>query len=148
MSQQEILHRNDDYSKSPSATLKRRTYTNNSIMNNSLSPDHLTPSPRIVYSHSTNGLSNLNIVRQNTEDSLDILPYNRQTKPIFDIVTDSQYDNNGSIPDDYDKKSRISNFSNDDQQSISSPDKKRKQYLSSKLLKPFHNMRLRKKSNT
>jgi len=109
----------------------------------------------MVYSHSTNGLNNSNItatgmILQNTDGSLDMLSLNRQIKPTFDIITDQQYDNNDSIHDyqeEYDRKSQISDSAYDDQQTTSLADKKRKQMLSTKLLKPFYNMRFRKKNN-
>lgn len=145
MSQRDTINGNNDYSKSPS--FRHRTHTNNNSSSDIPSTERIAPISKIVYSHSTNGLNNTDTIQQNTSDPFDLLSVNRQARPVFDIVTNSQYDNNVSINDDYDRKSRFSNSSHGDQQSISSPDKKRKQYLSTKLLKPFQNMRFRKKAN-
>jgi hypothetical protein len=116
------------------------------MFNNRSSNERLSPKPKMVYSHSTNGLNNsTGMIQQNTDDSLDILSSSRSTKSIFDIVTDPQIDNNDSLSDDPDRKSHLSDSMFDDQQFVSSPDKKRKQMLSTKLLKPFQIFR--KKSN-
>jgi hypothetical protein len=48
---------------------------------------------------------------------------------------------------EYDRKSKISDSVYDDQQTTSTVDKKRKQMITTKLLKPFYNIRFRKKSN-
>jgi hypothetical protein len=159
ISQQDTISRNDgsfDYSNSVSTSLKRRTMTNNTFFNNRSSTERLSPNSKMVYSSSTNGLNNSSInstrmIRHNTDDSLDILSSTRQTKPIFDIITDPKFDNNDSIDDDqeqqYDRKSQISDSMYDDQQLTSSPDKNQKPTLSTKLLRPFYNIRLRKKTN-
>ncbi len=135
-----------EYSNTPPSTLHRRTIANSAMFNNRSSNERLSPKPKMVYSHSTNGLNNsTGMLQQNTDDSLDILSSSRSTKSIFDIVTDPQIDNNDSLSDDPDRKSHLSDSMFDDQQFVSSPDKKRKQMLSTKLLKPFQIFR--KKSN-
>jgi len=110
----------------------------------------------MVYSNSTTGLNNSNqpgtgMIRPNTDDSFDILSLNRQIKPTFDIINDQRSDKNDSMHDDhqqeYDRKSKISDSVYDDQQTTSTVDKKRKQMITTKLLKPFYNIRFRKKSN-
>jgi hypothetical protein len=144
------MQRNDngsEYSNSPS-TVKRRTFTNSTLFSNHLSSDHLSLNRKIVYSHSANGLNNsTESTRPNTYDSLEILSTGQQSKPIFDIITDSQFDNDDSLLDDQDRKSQISESMYSDQQSVLSPEKKRKQLFSTKLLKPFQSMRFRKKTN-
>jgi len=125
--------------------------TSSPLFHNRAATKRLSPNIKMVYSHSTNGLDSLGInssgiMRQSTDDSLDILSLPRQTRPTFDIITDPQLDNDDFLYDDQDRKSQISDSMFDDQQSLSSPDKKQKQTLSTKLLKPFQIMR-RKKSN-
>jgi hypothetical protein len=153
-SQQDTISRNDndfEHLNCSSTALKRRAIYNSGLLNNRTSSDRLSPTPKIVHSRSTNGLNNSTIklnemIRENTHDSLDILSLNRQTKPIFDIITDQQFDNNGSTLDD--RKSQISDSTYDYQQSILSPTSRRKQLTSSRLFRSFHNLRFRKKNNT
>ena len=145
------LNHND----SPSTVLKRRTLANTNNNNNSSSSSELLGSQRQIIS--SQSAQNLNSTLRNsaadsnrdnnTDDSLDILLSNKSSKPIFDLMIDQQIDINDNYPDDQDQKSQISMSAYDDQVSISTPERKRKQF-SSKLLKPFHNIRLRKKSTS
>ncbi|UJR33378.1 hypothetical protein I4U23_020826 [Adineta vaga] len=147
-----ISDSNFDYVNSPSTTLKRRTVANNVSPSNRSSTDRLLNPSTITYSHSTNGLYDLStnstgMSRQDASDSPDTSSLGKASKPIFDITSDYGTDNNDFILDDQDRKSTIFDSVSDDQQSISS-NKSRKQILSSKLLKPFQNMRIRKKSGS
>ncbi|CAF0896732.1 unnamed protein product [Adineta steineri] len=143
---------NFDYPNSPSTALKRRTVTHNIISGNRSSTERLLNNSAIRYSQSTNGLydtniNSSNVSRQDTSDSIDIPSLPKQTKPIFDIITDLQNENNEFILDDQDRKSHRFDSLSDDQQSVASSTKSRKQDLSTKLLRPFH-IRLRKKSGS
>jgi hypothetical protein len=146
----DLFFRNDtasDYGNSPS-TVKRRTFTNSTIFNNHIPPDRLSLNRKIIYSHSTNGLNDsTESNRPSTYDSTELLSTSQPPKPIFDIINDSQLDNNDSLIDDQERKSQRSGSIYSEQQAVLSPGKKRKQFLSAKLLKPFQSMRSRKKSN-
>ena len=144
-SSQDLLNRIDNGSDSPASIVKRRTYTNSAMSNNTLSSsDHLSLNPKLLYSRSANDLNNSNELSVNHPDeSLDITPVNSPIKPVFDLATDGT----DSLYDEQDGRSQLSGSAFDDQQSITSPERKRKKLLSSKLLKPFQNIRLRKKSN-
>jgi hypothetical protein len=126
--------------------------TNSGLLNNLSSPDRFTNIPKMVHSHSSHNLNGpTGITRQATYDSIDSQPPVRHTKAIVDIVPDVRLDDNDFLLNDndqqFDRKSQISDAGYDDQRSISSSEKSRKHTLSSKLLKPFQNMRIRKKSN-
>ncbi len=137
-----------DYLNSPSLTLKRRTFANIISTSNRSSGDRLMNNSTMKYSDSTNGLCDT--MRQDTSDSLELPSLARQTKPTFDLIPDLQTDNNNFIIDDhqnqYQRKSNLTDSIPDDLQSNTSSEKSRKQIISTKLLKPFQNMRLRKKS--
>ena len=159
MSQQDTISQSDsgiEPSNSPSATLKRRV-----IMNMRSSNERLSNNPSTFHSNSANGLTDSHsnstaVNRQNTYESLDNSLSSRQTKPVFEGISDLQVDNNDSISDDqqqqqqqqYDKTSQSIDSSYDDGQSSSSPEKTRKQMISTKFFKPFQNMRFRKKNST
>ncbi|CAF4105810.1 unnamed protein product, partial [Rotaria sp. Silwood2] len=145
-----------EYSNSPSATLKRRTYTHNNLSSDRSSTERLSNSAKIVYSHSTNGLNNLNInsteiTGRNISESIDAPSSIRQTKIIPGAIPDFQLDNDDSSCDDpqqqFDGKSEISDLIIDYQEPTTSSEKVRKSIISTKLLKPFQNRRLHKKSN-
>ncbi len=154
ISQQDIMTRSDngfEYPNSPLLSLKRRAITNSTLFSNR-STERLSSNSRMVYSNSINGLNNSNttvtgMMRQNPDDSFDILSLNRQIRPTFDIITDQQSDKNDDHQQEYDRKSQISDSVYDDQQTTLSVDKKRKQMITTKLFKPFYNIRFRKKNN-
>jgi hypothetical protein len=108
----------------------------------------------MINSPSASGLSdsNLNptaVDRQNTYESLDISLSSRQTNPSLGDTLDLQSDNNASISDDpqqYDRTSQYADSTYDERRSISSSEKTRRQMISTKLFKPFQNIRFRKKN--
>jgi hypothetical protein len=140
-SQQDTISQCDNafgYQDSPSATLKRRTMTNSTLLNNRSSPDRLTNTSKMVYSRSTNGLneSSLNYMgmkRQTTYDSVDTPASVRHTKAIFDIVPNVRLDDNDFILNDteqqFDQKSQISDPGYDDRQSVTSSEKSRRHMI-------------------
>ncbi len=140
-----------EYPNSPLLSLKRRAITNSTLFSNR-STERLSSNSRMVYSNSINGLNNSNttvtgMMRQNPDDSFDILSLNRQIRPTFDIITDQQSDKNDDHQQEYDRKSQISDSVYNDQQTTLSVDKKRKQMITTILFKPFYNIRFRKKNN-
>ncbi len=157
ISQQDTISQSDsgiEPSNSPSTILKRRT-----MMNIRSSNERLSNNSSVLHSNSANGLidshSNSTVIdRQSTYESLDNSLSSRQTKPVFEGIIDLQADNSDSISDDqqlhqYDRNSQIIDSSYaDGQSSSSSPEKTRKQMISTKLFKPFQNMRFRKKNTT
>ena len=157
ITRQDAITHNDsvgEYLNSPLMSLTRRAINHSTLLNDNASSERLLSNSKMIYSQSSNGLNNSNInstkiIRNNTNDSLDVLSTtllsNRQTKPIFDLMTDQQSDNNDSIHDD--GKSLKSNSINDEQITPSSFDKRRKPILSSKLFRSFHNIRFRKKNS-
>ena len=149
---QDMLNRTDngsDYTNSPTTIAKRRTFTNSALFSNPSSSDHLSLKSKLIYSQSANNLDTSGGLLSNNhaDESLDVTPTNIPTKPMFDLLQDQQLDNTDSLYDEQDRRSQLSGSMFDDQTSIASPGRKRKQFLSSKLLKPFQNIRLRKKSN-
>lgn len=145
-SSQDLLNRTDNGSDSPSSIVKRRTYTNSALTNSTLSSsDHLSINAKLIHSRSANDLNNSNT--NPPDESLDITPVNSPIKPVFELNSDLLVDSTDSLYDDQDRRSQLSGSAFDDQQSVTSPERKRKTLMSSKLLKPFQNIRLRKKSN-
>jgi hypothetical protein len=141
-SQQDTISQSDsgiEQSNSPSSTLLRRTLMNTRPTNNNTS---------VIHSNSANSLNDQHssIDRHNPSEYLDGSLSSKQTKSLFEGIHDLQLDNNDSIseyqPLNYDSKS------SDDRRSMSSPEKTRKQMISTKLFKPFQNMRFRKKNST
>ncbi|CAF1159111.1 unnamed protein product [Adineta steineri] len=156
ISQQDTISQSDsgiEQTNSPSATLKRRAIMNNTRSSN----ERLSNHPPMSYSYSTNGLLNSHITppsidRQSTYEIIDNSSLSKQTKSLFEGVSDIHTDNNDSLSDDqqlqqqYDKNSLNVDSSNDEGVSSSSPEKIRKPMISSKLFKPFQNIRFRKKN--
>lgn len=137
---------NTDYTNSPSSILKRRTVASNLLSANRSSTERLN-APSIPYSHSTNGLYDLSSTSTATSDPIEIPSLAKQARPVFDLISDFGNDSNDFNTDEQDRKSNITGSLSDDQQSISS-NRSRKQVLSTKLLKPFQNLRVRKKSGS
>lgn len=145
ISQQDTISQSDsgiEQSNTPSTILKQRAILNNRSNNNS----------SILHSNSANSITNSlinssGIDRQNVSDYLDnSLSSIKQSRSVFEGIPDLQNDNQDFILDDQQQYDR--NSSNGDRQSMSSPEKRRKQMISSKILKPFQNMRFRKKTST
>ncbi|CAF0756162.1 unnamed protein product [Adineta ricciae] len=151
VSQQDTISQSDsgiEPSNSSSVTLKRRA-----IMNNRSSQN-----PPVSQASSTNGnldshLSSTSTDRQNSYELLNSSSLSKQTKSLFQGIPDSQMDNNDSISDDqqqhmqHDRNYQYAHeSSNDEGHSSSSPEKIRKP-ISTKLLRPFQNIRFRKKTS-
>ncbi len=131
-SQQDTISQTDsgfEQSNSPSVTLKQRAMKNNRSLTN----------PTILHSNSNNSINN-------TPDSVDASSGMKPSRSLFESIPDLPNEKNGYSPDDLQQYDRAS--STDDRQSISSPEKRRKQLLSTKIFKPFQNMRFRKKTST
>jgi hypothetical protein len=142
ISQQDTISQSDsgiEPSNSPTSALKRTKLMNSRPSNN----------PTVIHSNSANSLtdSHLNSNIIDRSEYPEGLLSSKQAKSVFEGIHDLQMDNNDSISDDqqlqYDR-----NSSYGDRQSMSSPEKSRKQMLSSKLFKPFQNMRFRKKNTS
>lgn len=135
ISQQDTISQSDsgiEQSNSPSTNLKQRAMINNRSLNNS----------SVLHSNSANGLMNSSI----NSDSIDNSSSIKQSRSVFECTPDLQNDNQDFILDDQQQYDR--NSSTDERQSMSSPEKKRKQMISAKLFRPFQNMRFRKKNST
>lgn len=152
LSQQELLSLSDsnyDFVNSPSSTLKRRVIGSQVLpVSRSSAERVLNPPVTMTSSQSASGLYDSSSNHSNEMSRHDLPPDSAETsslakhgKPIFDI------DNVDFMLDDQDRRSNVVDSGSDDQQSISSS-KSRKQVLSTKLLKPFQNIRIRKKSAT
>ena len=105
--------------------------------------------PSVIHSNSAHSLTNSHLNSNTTDRSEypESILSTQQAKSIFEGIHDLQMDNNDSISDDqqlqYDR-----NSSQGDRQSMSSPEKSRRQMLSSKIFKPFQNIRFRKKNTS
>ena len=138
-----------------STLLKRRTIGDSHAVSNHLSTDGLINSATMVYSSSTSGLNNAHqpstgIIRTNTHDSFDVLSASRPARSTFDMISDLPSDTRDSMSSDLqqDSISQLLSSVNDDRSSLQSSDKARKSMLSTRILKPFQNMRSRKKNST
>jgi hypothetical protein len=145
-----------EQSQSPSNTLKRRAIANNAMINHRSSTERLSSFPLSVYSSSSYGLNDFPLTsaagldRENTFESLDLSSSSKQTKPLFEAVPDYVMDSNELVADQQQKVNGSTpsvDTANDDRRSTSS-EKVRRQLLTSRIFKPFQNMRFRKKSNT
>jgi hypothetical protein len=135
ISQQDTISQSDsgiEQSNSPTVNLKQRAIINNRSLNNS----------SVIHSNSANGITNSSI----NSDSIDNTSSLKQSRSVFECIPDLQNDNQDFMLDDQQQYDR--NSSTDDRQSMSSPEKKRRQIISTKLFKPFQNMRFRKKNTT
>ncbi|CAF1099606.1 unnamed protein product [Adineta ricciae] len=151
LSQQELLSLSDsnyDFLNPPSSTLKRRIIGSQVLPASRSSAERVLNSPvTMTSSQSVSGLYDLSsnhsngTSRHDLPDSAETSSLTKSGKPMFDI------DNVDFMLDDQDRRSNVVDSGSDDQQSVSSG-KSRKQVLSTKLLKPFQNMRIRKKSAT
>ncbi|CAF3350485.1 unnamed protein product [Rotaria sp. Silwood1] len=152
--QQDTKSENDicfEYSNSSPSILKRRVNANNALSSNRSSSERLNNNSKIIYSHSTNGLNNLNINStevsgRNISESLDIPLSTRQTTSMTGTIPDFQLDNDDFSCDDSqqqnDRRSQISDSILDDQESTTSSERVRRSSLSTKLLRPFQRRRL------
>lgn len=120
-----------EQSQSPSMILKQRAIMNNRLSNN----------PIIHQSNSINGMttSSINPVYEYLNNSS--LTSMKQTRSLFEGVSD---ENNDDILDDQQQYDRSS--STGDRQSMSLSEKTRKQIFSARIFKPFQNIRFRKKN--
>jgi hypothetical protein len=121
-----------EQSNSPSITLKQRAIMNNRSSNN----------PTFVQSNSVNSITNSSI--NPTYENL-INSSMKQSRSLFNGIPDPPNDNNDYLIDDQQQYDR--NSSTGDRQSIPSPGKTRKQIFSTKIFKPFQNIRFRKKNS-
>ncbi len=141
--QQDTISQSDsgiEQSNSPLTTLKQRA-----IMNYRSSNDRFSTNPSVLHSNSSNSITNSSINPTNYE-YLKNSSSMKQIRSLFEGIPDLSNENNDSIPDDQVQYDR--NSSTDDRQSISSPEKTRKHIISTKLFKPFQNIRFRKKNST
>lgn len=105
----------------------------------------------IKYSQTTDGICDSNIhptgiTRQDTSDSLELPSLAKQTRPMFDVIPDHSMNNNDFETDDHNRRrTETMDSMSDDQQSISSAGKSRR--MQTKLLRSFHNIGLKKKTD-
>ena len=122
-----------EQSHSPSVILKQRAIINNNNNNNRSSH-----SPTILQSNSVNGITNPSSEYVNNSPLTSI----KQSRSLFEGVPDEY---NDYTFDDQPPNDRSSSAG--DRQSMSSPEKTRKQILPTKILKSFQNIRFRKKNS-
>lgn len=134
---------------SPPTTLRQRSGTNTTMSTERSSADRLLNVSNLIYSHSTNGLNNLdsNLTGGSSADLSDHLSLANQTKSFVGTIANFHLDPNDPLLDDnqqYDRKSQYSEFLTDDQQSTSSVERSTRQMIKAKLFKSFHNKRISK----
>ena len=106
------------------------------MINNNNRSSH---SPTIPQSNSVNGTPNPSSEYASNSPIASV----KQSRSLFEAVSDENNDYTFDDQPPYDRSSSAG-----DRQSMSSPEKTRKQILSTKILKPFQNIRFRKKNST
>ena len=131
-SQQDSISQSDsgiEQPNSPSFTLRQRaTLKTRSVTN-----------PSMIHSNSSNGMTNSPSQYRDNSPGTSIKQNRRTFDGAFDLSNEDLLD---------DQQQDEPNPSLTDLHSLSSPEKRRRQIISTKLFKPFHNIRFRKKNST
>lgn len=132
-SQQDSISQSDngiEQPNSPSFTLRQRAMLKTRSATN----------PSMIHSNSSNGITNSPSEYRDNSPATSM----KQSRTTFDGMLDQS---NDDLLDDQQQQDE-KNPSITDIHSMSSPEKRRKQIISTKIFKPFHNIRFRKKNST